>query len=147
LPRHTNSSDLPLRIHKWLPDCPKRATRADPERNGSVVKFTLVKRRSGSKGHRAIYYCRIRADEVRCVSWRSTGETEKSKAFRCALRRLKNCDFLTDNITFARYAEGWWEPECEWVRRQAARGRSTAPGIWRATGLLSPVIFFQRSGI
>jgi hypothetical protein len=41
------------------------------------------------QGTRAIYYCRIRTDEGRCVSWRSTGETEKSKAFQWALRRLK----------------------------------------------------------
>jgi hypothetical protein len=39
----------------------------------------------------------------------------------------ENGDFITDKITFARYAEGWWEPECEWVRRQAARGREYSP--------------------
>ena len=92
-----------------------------------MVKFTLVKRRPRSRGHRAIYYCRIRTDDGRSVSWRSTGEREKPKALQWAMSRLKTGGFVSENITFAKFAEGWWQPECEWVRRQEARGREYSP--------------------
>ena len=97
-----------------------------------MVKFTLVKRRPRSQGHRAIYYCRIRTDDGRSVSWRSTGEWEKPKALLWAMRRLKTAAFSQTTSPSPSSQKNGGSQKANGCDGKRQGGGNTAPGIWKA---------------
>ncbi len=76
-----------------------------------------------------VYYVRFRLDNGRWSVAKSSGQTKKGAAEAWALRYLQSGQVvLKENVTFASFAEGFFEPEGPYVLGLKLRGRSIGRG-------------------
>lgn len=92
-------------------------------------QFYLVKRRDKLTKGKPTYYCRLRDEGGDLVSWKSTGETTKTRAELWALSRVKSgASTSRENLTFGTYAAPWWMAGCAYCEGRLARGASITQG-------------------
>jgi integrase len=87
--------------------------------------FTLTKRKIGK---RIIYYY-LAYDEKGIRHRLSTGCTTKTQAMAYTLELYRTNSLIPEKkeakpiLTFGEYADGWWTPDCEYVKAEKLRGR------------------------
>ncbi|MDC7230242.1 MAG: phage integrase SAM-like domain-containing protein, partial [Sphaerochaetaceae bacterium] len=87
--------------------------------------FTLTKRKTGKK---TVYYYFV-YDKTGRRRKLSTGCTTKTQALAYALELYRTNSLIPEKkeskpiLTFGEYANGWWTPDCEYVKAEKLRGR------------------------
>ena len=87
--------------------------------------FTLTKRNTGKK----IVYYYFAYDKNGVRRKFSTGCITKSQALAYTMELYKSNSLIPEKkkpivvLTFGIYAEGWWTPDCEYVKAEGLRGR------------------------
>ncbi|MGE4284550.1 MAG: tyrosine-type recombinase/integrase [Clostridia bacterium] len=87
--------------------------------------FTLTKRNTGKK---TVYYY-FAYDKTGRRRKFSTGCTTKTQAMAYTLELYRTNSLIPEKkeakpiLTFGEYADGWWTPDCEYVKAEKLRGR------------------------
>jgi len=87
--------------------------------------FTLTKRYTGKK---TVYYYFVYDKTGRRRKF-STGCTTKTQAMAYTLELYRTNSLIPEKkeakpiLTFGEYADGWWTPDCEYVKAEKLRGR------------------------
>ena len=94
--------------------------------------FYLVKRKDKLTKNEAgklkpTYYCRFRDEDGNLRSWKSTGETTKTRAEIWAQAEIQKAKEATPggNVTLEAFAVDFYvSGRCSWLKRQEAKGRT-----------------------
>ena len=92
----------------------------------ALKQFYVVKRKDRITNGKPTYYVRLRDESGELHAWRSTGETNRTRAENWALKKLSKPQ-ENEKLTFEQFAKGWFTEEHAFVKGREARGSALSP--------------------
>ena len=97
----------------------------------ALKQFYVVKRKDRLTDGKPTFYVRLRDESGELQTWRSTGETSRTRAENWALKRLNKRN-ENEKLTFKQFTQGWFIEDHPFVKGREARGSALSPNYLEA---------------